>query len=250
MSLDAEIGYVANMARVLNVPAGEVTWYLRNKPFCDPNRSTYIADIAQVLRLLPPPPGRLLDLGCGSGWTSECFAACGYQVLGVDVAPDMIAIARQRCREGLPLDFLVSDYASPVSSSTFAAVVLYDALHHATDAKSVIASAGTALDDDGLFISIEPGRGHADTAATKEAVARFGTTERDMPFELQVSLLAETGFTDVRQILRLSQLSLEDVSTVDGRAAQLAHFQALVTETGKGLTSIVTARKRPVAKSP
>jgi SAM-dependent methyltransferase len=247
MSLEAEIGYVANMARVLNVPASEVRWYLRHKPFVDPNRATYLADIAQILALLPPPPLRLLDLGCGSGWTSELFAASGYQVLGTDVAPDMIGIASLRCREGLDLEFRVTNFESPIATAAFDIVVLYDALHHATDAAVVIRSAHAALTAGGLFISVEPGRGHADTEATRDIVARFGTTERDMPHATQAALLADAGFGDIRQRLRLSQLVLEDVSSEPGRAQQLAHCRDLIDGSAVGLTSVVTARKPSAA---
>ena len=247
MSREAEIGYVVNMARVLNVPASEVRWYLRHKPFVDPNRAIYLADIAQILALLPPPPVRLLDLGCGSGWTSELFASSGYHVLGTDVAPDMIAIASLRCRDGLGLEFRVTDFESPIATTAFDVVVLYDALHHATDAAAVINNAHAALTAGGLFISVEPGRGHADAEATRDVVARFGTTERDMPYATQAALLVAGGFTDIRQRIRLSQLVLEDVSSEPGRTQQVAHCRNLIDESAIGLSSVVTARKPSAA---
>lgn len=247
MSLKAEVEYVGNMASVLNVPASEVTWYLRHKPFVDPNRATYLADIAQIMALLPPPPVRLLDLGCGSGWTSELFAFSGYHVLGTDVAPDMIAIARLRCRDGLSLEFRVNNFESPIADADFDAVVLYDALHHAEDAAAVIRNAHAALAAGGLFISVEPGRGHADAEATRDVVARFGTTERDMPYATQATLLGDAGFIEVRQRIRLSQLVVEDVSSEPGRSRQLAQCRDLINESASGLTSVVTARKPSAA---
>ncbi|HEU4703386.1 MAG TPA: class I SAM-dependent methyltransferase, partial [Conexibacter sp.] len=40
--------------------------------------------------------GRVVDLGCGSGiWAAELLDA-GYEVVGVDVSADMLAIARKR----------------------------------------------------------------------------------------------------------------------------------------------------------
>ena len=113
MPRPAEIEYVANMSRVLNVAPHVVEHYLTCKPFCDPARATYLMDIAQLIHFLPPPPARVLDLGCGSGWTSEIMARCGYEVLGVDVAPAMIEIANKRVQADLTLAFRVGDYERP-----------------------------------------------------------------------------------------------------------------------------------------
>jgi SAM-dependent methyltransferase len=43
-------------------------------------------------------PKRLLDLGCGLGMQSIIFAALGWEVVGVDVAPRCIALCRKRQR--------------------------------------------------------------------------------------------------------------------------------------------------------
>jgi SAM-dependent methyltransferase len=43
--------------------------------------------------------GRVVDLGCGSGiWARELFNA-GYEVIGLDISPAMIALARRRVPE-------------------------------------------------------------------------------------------------------------------------------------------------------
>lgn len=40
--------------------------------------------------------GLIVDLGCGSGLSAQVFAQAGYQVFGVDLSEDLIAIARNR----------------------------------------------------------------------------------------------------------------------------------------------------------
>jgi 2-polyprenyl-3-methyl-5-hydroxy-6-metoxy-1,4-benzoquinol methylase len=42
----------------------------------------------------------VLDLGCGSGESVVILAHLGAKVLGIDISPDLIAIAEQRLREG------------------------------------------------------------------------------------------------------------------------------------------------------
>ena len=56
------------------------------------------------------PGRRLLDIGCGAGREAIGFARAGIAVLGIDVAPAMIALARQRAREaGLAIEFALAE---------------------------------------------------------------------------------------------------------------------------------------------
>lgn len=56
------------------------------------------------------PPGRALDLGCGSGTSSLALAKAGWQVTGIDFVPRAVAIARQKAaKQGLSVDFRVGD---------------------------------------------------------------------------------------------------------------------------------------------
>lgn len=43
-----------------------------------------------------PPTGRVVELGCGTGITTEILTGLGYDVFGVDISADMLAIARRR----------------------------------------------------------------------------------------------------------------------------------------------------------
>jgi ubiquinone/menaquinone biosynthesis C-methylase UbiE len=56
------------------------------------------------------PGQRLLDVGCGSGREAIGFARAGLSVVGIDVAPAMIAVARERGRHaGLAIEFAVAE---------------------------------------------------------------------------------------------------------------------------------------------
>jgi len=53
-------------------------------------------------RYLFKPDGRLLDLGCGSGWLSIFFAERGMSVLGIDFSQEQVEAAeKQRVEKGL-----------------------------------------------------------------------------------------------------------------------------------------------------
>ena len=244
MSKKAEIEYVARMATALNTTAEEVENWLTSKPYPDPNRHSYFLDLGQLMKLLPPAPARLLDLGVGPGWTSDILARCGYSVLGLDIAPDMIELARRRLDPSLDLRFEVHDYEESIPEEGFDVVVIYDALHHAVDEGRVIANALACLKPGGVFITLEPGAGHSKTPGAIETIEKFGTTEKDMDYTHQAALMRKAGFSQVRHYLRLSQLPLESVHDKAGQDKQWAHVNALWEGTLRhGSSCVVVAVK-------
>lgn len=91
--------------------------YWAHDLFLEPIRKLVLADV--------PAPARILDLCCGAGHLTAQLAKCGYEVTGLDVSGEMLAIARERapeCRfvEGdartfsfeRPFDLVVSTYDS------------------------------------------------------------------------------------------------------------------------------------------
>ncbi|MDN8612813.1 class I SAM-dependent methyltransferase [Variovorax ginsengisoli] len=183
--------------------AGEITFFAAlpavelqqaiAKPFGHPERADLLANLAGVFQHLPPPPARILDMGCGTGWTSIAFARAGYDVLGVDIADDAVRIARQQA-EGLSARFEALDYES-INEANFDAVVFFDCLHHAEDPALAVAAAFKALKPGGVMIANEPGFGHGSSPDSVRAMEQFGVTERSMPSLLIRRLAKKAGFT-------------------------------------------------------
>ncbi len=72
------------------------------------------ADLAWLADILPPPPARVLDAGCGEGALSRRLADAGYAVTAIDADPAAVAAARSRLlRPGgtLVLDEYAWDWA-------------------------------------------------------------------------------------------------------------------------------------------
>lgn len=248
MGKSNEIDYINRVAEVDNVPLDAFSDYLLHKPFSDPRCGEYMMDVAQVMNLLPAPPARLLDVGVGSGWTSELFARRGYEVVGLDISPDMISIAKRRVHSKLV--FEVCDYESGPIPGNFNAAVIYDSLHHAENEELVIKNIFAALAPGGILITVEPGAGHSQTADSIEVMRKYGTTEKDMPFSLQLDLMQRAGFRSIRQYPRLSQLPVSALNTRAGAVSQVRHALSLAYGSVTGLTSIAVAIKDDVAEQP
>lgn len=171
------------------------------KPFSDGYCGINLASIGFIMTLMPEPPARILDLGCGGGWTSTFYAKRGYEVVGQDIAPDMIDLARKNgARHGLDhrLSFICSDFEALDMDNQFDVAIFFDSLHHAEDELLAIRSAYRALKPGGILITHEPGDGHATSPESIEAMRLYGVTERDMPPRLIMQRGAEVGFTDFR----------------------------------------------------
>ncbi len=193
MAKQGEIDYLKNLG-------AEGIAHALHKPFSDPACGNYLMELGAVLSLLPAPPARLLDLGCGTGWTSCWFAKRGYQVTGQDIAPDMIAQAQSwQQREGLAnLELVVCDYETMTFEAEFDCAVFFDSLHHAIDERLALQRVYQALKPGGVCITSEPGWGHSRNPATIQAVEQFGVTERDMPPGKIAKVAKQVGFRQAR----------------------------------------------------
>jgi len=68
--------------------------------------------IAKQLVLLGIDSGVLLDVGCGTGRVALALAEIGYRVVGVDISPEFIEVARRRAKDrdlGDKAEFILCD---------------------------------------------------------------------------------------------------------------------------------------------
>src|SRR5262245_24691894 len=73
--------------------------YIPDTGFAAP-AETAAAFLLEALRTSGIDRGLVIELGCGSGILSQAVASAGYDVIGVDLSPAMIALARQRVPQG------------------------------------------------------------------------------------------------------------------------------------------------------
>ncbi|WP_047128829.1 bifunctional 2-polyprenyl-6-hydroxyphenol methylase/3-demethylubiquinol 3-O-methyltransferase UbiG [Xanthomonas arboricola] len=100
---------------------------------------------------------RVLDVGCGGGLLSESMARLGAQVTAIDLAPELVKVARLHSLEsGVQVDYRVQsveDLAAEQPGS-FDAVTCMEMLEHVPDPTAIIRACASLLKPGGkLFLS-------------------------------------------------------------------------------------------------
>lgn len=90
------------------------------------NHTTIKASVEWLCdEILPPPPGPILDLGCGPGLYCALLAHKGYQMTGLDLSSRSLTYAREYAiKEGLEIEYHLLDYLMMDYFAYFQAVLL------------------------------------------------------------------------------------------------------------------------------
>ena len=96
---------------------------------------------------------KVLDVGCGGGYTSEFLAKRGAIVSGLDLSKRSIEAARQHASQtGLKIDYQQgSAEAIPYEDNSFDAVICVDVLEHINDLKQVVSEIHRVLRQNSMF---------------------------------------------------------------------------------------------------
>ena len=171
----------------------------------NPARLGYVAERVQLR------DAAVLDVGCGGGLLSEALAQAGAKVTAIDLAPNLLKVARLHGLEsGIKVDYreMPVETLAEQAPASFDAITCMEMLEHVPEPASIIQACATLLKPGGRLLLSTLNRTPAAFALAivgAEYVARVlpkGTHQyRDFikPSEL-ARLLRETG------------LALEDVS--------------------------------------
>jgi SAM-dependent methyltransferase len=116
--------------------------------------------LAHLKPLLPAPPARILEAGCGRGALAVALADLGYAVTGVDRNAEMAAAARERGVTVIQAD--VHDV-----SGEYDVVLFTRSLHHAENLDDIVAHAVTLLAPGGQVVIEEFAWERVDQAAAE-----------------------------------------------------------------------------------
>ena len=99
----------------------------------------------------------VLDVGCGAGLLSEALAKEGAKVVAMDLAPELIKVAKlHRLESGISVDYRLQSVESLAveAPGSFDAVTCMEMLEHVPDPSAIIAACATLLKPGGqLFLS-------------------------------------------------------------------------------------------------
>lgn len=196
-------------------------------------------DLSTVLVFLGCRPGdRVLDLGAGSGFSSEMLARFGYDVVAID--PDLQALAYNRRRPSFDptrIDGTVRVVGSlaedlPFADASFDGLAGLNVLHHVPDLDRATREFARVLRPGARAVFCEPGLEHLDNPETKRAIAEHG--ENDQPFDVLAFLTAARGlgfsYASISATL-MSDARLVPIEEVELFASG-RHHQPQLTERG------------------
>lgn len=138
------------------------------------------------LPTLPPPPCRVVDLGCGEGRLPRDLRRLGYDVIGIDGSPTLIAAAREADPDGR---YEVADAAAvPLPDGCADLVTAFMSLHDIDDLDGAAREVARLL--------VPGGRLRAAIVHPINSAGRFPTREPDATFEIRGSYFDERPSSD------------------------------------------------------
>jgi 2-polyprenyl-6-hydroxyphenyl methylase/3-demethylubiquinone-9 3-methyltransferase len=98
---------------------------------------------------------RVLDVGCGAGLLSEALAKSGAQVTAIDLAPDLIKVAKlHRLESGVEVDYRLqsAEALAAEAPASFDAVTCMEMLEHVPDPGAILAACAALLRPGGRLV--------------------------------------------------------------------------------------------------
>ncbi len=99
---------------------------------------------------------KVLDLGCGSGVFTMLLAKRGFAVIGLDISPALLDLAR---RKNPDITYLEGDVeALPFEAGSVDGILLSGIVHHLPDPRLCAAEVFRVLKSKGRFVAFDPNR--------------------------------------------------------------------------------------------
>ena len=154
----------------------------------------------------------MLDLGCGTGVVTLALARRGFDVVGVDHSPEMLALARRKLAEArLPAELETGDVrALRFGDGEFDCVTIQGLLHHLEELGPCLREATRVLRPGGSLYVSEPMRDPTPAKRLLLAVwARLPKRRRDAGAHAVETVEEPLAVADLRRALEELELTYE-----------------------------------------
>ncbi len=218
--------------------------YYRNKEEHEPQwagTGDYVADRERLLRSFDEhiadleeirPPGRLLDVGCATGFLLEAARRRGWEVVGLDISPYALEYARKEFDLDVRLGS-IEDAHFP--RNHFDAITAFEYIEHVPDPVSSLASMRSWLRSDGVLVMTTPNAGSWEARRHPQRFAGFLENRHLCYFTPSTlrRILRQTGLVPIE--IR-SDLTLVTVDTLASKGiTQPQRYRSLVNRFAPGL---------------
>lgn len=187
----------------------------------------HIADLEKIR-----PPGRLLDVGCATGFLLEAARRRGWEVVGLDISPYAVEYARKEFDLEVHLGSIEE---ADFPENSFDAITTFEYIEHVPDPVSSLASMRSWLRPDGVLVMTTPNAGSWQARRHPQRFAGF-LENRHLCYFTPSSLrriLRQTGLVPIE--IR-SDLSLVTVNTLASKGiSQPQRYRSLVNRFAPGL---------------
>ena len=193
---------------------------------------------------------RAIDIACGPGHVTNMMAQTGASVVGVDLAPEMIKLARQRYPT---LTFQEAHVEHlPFTEDTFDAALINFAIHHFARPEMACAEIRRVLKPGGRFVFAAPIQQYGFGAFIEGLTAHH--TLDDLPHgpiylgadqAVYETLLRNSGFTECETKVRELPLHLESLDPLLVAGWDICNLSGLPQETQDKITATIREKAAP-----
>ena len=191
----------------------------------DANRGAAAVEHQRLVVAQRPASGKLLDLGCASGFFVAKAREAGFDAMGVDASTWMIERARARCPEAT---FLVGSLESLQFDAEFDVITLWDVIEHVHSPRDVIRRVRDWLKPGGILLMSMP---NASSFIAKALGARWMLLLREHLWYFSPDTIARLlplcGFEFVRAETKFVSFSVANI------AVRLAQYGGVLAPLGK-----------------
>jgi ubiquinone/menaquinone biosynthesis C-methylase UbiE len=221
--------------------------YLLRKPFlCTPDKSQFYTDMYDALSLIQElnikSAGKILEVGCGSGWMTEILIGLGYEVDALEPCKDILNIAIKKIdtfSKHLQITPKVNFYCETLEEcilqgSIYDGIIFYATLHHMVDEVKCLKKCYSLLCNGGI-LGIHEGAwlpGNKDVEEKlKNETKKYGTLESPFTTEYITYLLQECGFININRYFQINGLYKNGESQIKEKAQARKDDYNIITAT-------------------